>query len=73
MAEYDEANAYGGDRWLESWYIRQEERVAGLLTDFHFRHTPGAYPTPHRRIVRVLRLVFFCVPLAALAGCRALN
>ena len=73
VAEYDEANAYGGDRWLESWYIRQEERVAGLLTDFHFRHTPGAYPTPHRRIVRVLRLVFFCVPLAALAGCRALN
>ena len=64
VAEYDEANASTG-----SWYVRQEDKVAGLLTDFHFRHAPGTYPQPNRRLAAVLRGGFFCVPVVALAAC----
>lgn len=69
VAEYDEDNSYGPERWAESWYVRQEDKVAGLLNDFHFRHAPGVYPRPNRRLTAVLRVIFVCVPVVAVAAC----
>jgi len=75
VAEYDEANSFGAQQWAQwaaSWYIKQDDKVAGLLTDFCFRHEPDSYARPNRRLARVLRVGFFCVPPAALAVCWAL-
>ena len=50
----------------------QDDKVAGLLTDFCFRHEPDSYARPNRRLARGLRVGFFCMPPAALAVCWAL-
>ena len=73
VGEYNEANASSPEEGSQSWYVRQEDQLAGLLTDFHFRHQPSAYPRPNQRLVALMRLVFFCVPPVALALCVALN
>ena len=31
---------------MQSWYVRERDPLAGLLTDFRFRHTPEDYPRP---------------------------
>ena len=70
VSEYDEANSFGADRWAESWYIRQDEQVAGLLTDFKFRHSPCEYPQPNAPLVRWLRRVFLLVvPAGSVLAC----
>ena len=69
VSEYDESNSYGPLEWSKSWYVRQGDPLAGLLTDFHFRHDPEAYPRPSKRLIALMRLVFFCVPPTALAVC----
>lgn len=68
--EYDEENSYGIDRWLDSWYVKKEDSVAGLLTDFEYRHSPDKYPHPHNWLIGWLRAFFFLVPLLAVGGCR---
>ena len=73
MSEYDESNASPPAQWTQSWYVRQEDQLSGLLTDFHFRHDPNAYPRPNQRLVAMMRLVFFAVPPAALGLCVVLN
>jgi len=67
VTEYDPNNATVD--WEGSWYIREDESVAGLLTDFKFRHDPGSYATPNAKLIRWLRYVFFCVPPAVMALC----
>ena len=73
VSEYDESNASPPAQWTQSWYVRQEDQLSGLLTDFHFRHDPNAYPRPNQRLVAMMRLVFFAVPPAALGLCVVLN
>ena len=34
-----------------STYIRKDQKVAGLLTDFEFQHGPGDHPTPNARTI----------------------
>ena len=67
VGEYDEANAYGPsyDEWVNSWYVRQQDRLAGLLTDFHFRHTPEDYPRPWCPRIKALKRSFAALPLAS--------
>ena len=67
---YESSNAT--DDWMHSWYIREDQQLAGLLTDFHFRHEPGKYETPNSRTIRVLRLLFFCTPAVTMLLCWAL-
>ena len=69
VSEYDEGNSYGPDQWMDSWYIRQDDQLAGMLTDFHFRHAPGEYPRPGERLVVWMRRAFFAVPFASVALC----
>jgi hypothetical protein len=38
VGEYSEENA--ADIWEHSWYIKNEQQLSGLLTDFKFRHAP---------------------------------
>jgi hypothetical protein len=40
-----------------------------LLTDFEIRHCPDDYPQHSRKLIEVLRVLFFCVPILALAAC----
>ena len=67
VGEYDEANSYGPsyDEWVNSWYVRQQDRLAGLLTDFHFRHTPEDYPRPWSPRIKALKRSFAALPLAS--------
>ena len=65
-AYYDEA---GKCRWSWSWYIPEGEQLAGLLSDFKFRHHPGDYPRPNRGLVRWLQGLFFVLPIVATAVC----
>ena len=70
--EYDEGNASGAEsksQWDGSWYIKQEDKVAGLLTDFHFRHSPEAYSRPNDALIRRLRLLFVAAPGLSLTCC----
>ena len=69
VASYDAKNSYGIERWAHSWYVRQEDAVAGLLSDFEIRHCPDDYPQHSRKLIEVLRVLFFCVPIVALAAC----
>lgn len=62
-SEYSETNSM--DKWEDSWYIKDDQSHAGLLSDFHFRHEPGTYPTPNAWLIEALRAVFFCVPVLA--------
>ena len=70
MSDYSEENAAA--QWADSWYVREEEQLAGLVTDFRFRHTPGAYPRPNEALIRGLRVFFFVAPVSAMALCWAL-
>ena len=67
VGEYDEANSYGPsyDEWVNSWYVRQQDRLAGLLTDFHFRHTPEDYPRPWCPRIKALKRSFAALPLTS--------
>jgi hypothetical protein len=67
VGEYDETNSYGPsyDNWVNSWYVRQQDRYAGLLTDFHIRHTPEDYPRPWYPRIKALKRTFAALPLAS--------
>ena len=43
----------------------QQDRLAGLLTDFHFRHTPEDYPRPWCPRIKALKRSFAALPLAS--------
>ena len=76
VSEYDEGNSYGSasrEQWALSWYIKAEDKVAGLITDFHFRHSPETYPRPNAPLIRGLQLAFFTAPVASLALCCAIG
>ena len=45
--------------------MRQQDRHAGLLTDFHIRHTPGDYPRPWHPWISGLKRAFVILPLAS--------
>ena len=68
--EYSEANA--GDKWEESWYVKEGDGTAGLLHDFKFRHEPGAYAMRNAWLIKALRLAFFVTPVATMLLCWAL-
>ena len=70
VSDYSEENAAA--QWVDSWYVREEEQLAGLVTDFRFRHTPGAYPRPNEALIRGLRVFFFVAPVGAMVLCWAL-
>ena len=59
--------------WQNSWYIKEEAKVAGWLTDFSFRHAPETYSRPNRQLARALKIGFFCVPGVALSACCVLS
>ena len=80
VGEYAEANAWNCDgadtppeKWFDSsWYVKQEDKVAGLLHDFRFRHCPEDYERPSERLVALLRRVFIAAPVLAVLTCWAL-
>lgn len=80
VGEYADANAWNCDgpdtppeRWFDSsWYIKQEDKVAGLLHDFRFRHCPEDYARPNERLITALGRIFFAAPVVAVATCWAL-
>jgi len=80
VGEYAEANAWNCDgadtppeKWFDSsWYVKQEDKVAGLLHDFRFRHCPEDYERPSERVIALLQRVFFAAPVVAVATCWAL-
>ena len=51
VSEYSANNAT--EDYDQSWYIKDEDMYAGLLTDFHFRHRPSDYPRPWQKVVKV--------------------
>ena len=67
VTEYSPDNATPDD-YLCSWYILDSQQVAGLITDFHFRHEPGTYPQPNQRTIAVLHFLFFLTPPLIIAG-----
>ena len=69
VEEYDEANCATRDDFSDSWYVKQEDKVAGLLTDFTIRHDPEVYKRPNCRLAGWLRVLFLLVPIAAPAAC----
>ena len=48
---------------MQSWYVRERDPLAGLLTDFRFRHTPEDYPRPSQPCIAALKRIFVFVPL----------
>ena len=70
VVDYSEENAT--PRWEDSWYIRKDQMLSGLLTDFRFRHLSGAYPTPNEINIERLRVAFFCTPALTMLLCWAL-
>ena len=72
--EYSADNAYDDQdaQWVNSWYVRTDWELAGLLTDFSFRHHPGDYAQPNRRTIGWIRVVFLATPVCAPLLCWAL-
>lgn len=67
--EYSESNVDADGEWANSWYVKEEDKFAGLLTDFTFRHSPEDYKRPNRVNIIILRIFFFIAPVAATTGC----
>ena len=74
VSEYSELNAYGPTfaEWLKSWYVRDQDRLAGLLTDFKFRHTPFSYPQPNLARIKHMKEAFLFIPPLSVVFCWAL-
>ena len=75
VSEYSALNAVGPTyrEWMQSWYVREADPLAGLLTDFKFRHSPGSYPQPNAyRRIALMKRVFLCIPVVSVLTCWAL-
>lgn len=69
VTEYSEENVDEDGDWAGSWYIKQDQQFAGLLTDFSFRHTPGSYPQPNAAFIELLRYIFLAAPFISTLSC----
>jgi hypothetical protein len=70
VTSYSDDNA--GEHWADSWYVREDQPLAGLLTDFRFRHNPGDYPRRNEWLIRALRALYLAVPFLSVGTCWAL-
>ena len=52
-------------RWHRRRYVEERARLAGLLTDFRFRHTPSDYSHPNAPLIVWFRRLFMSVPIVA--------
>lgn len=69
VTEYSESNVDPDGVWANSWYVKEGDGSAGLLTDFMFRHCPEDYRRPNTIVIILLRISFFMAPVAATGGC----
>jgi len=69
VVEYSDRNVNEEGAWCDGWYIKQDDQVAGLLTDFNFRHCPEDYDTPSAVLIRWMRFIFFATPVVATLLC----
>eukprot|EP00931_Biecheleriopsis_adriatica_P106781 TRINITY_DN81168_c0_g1_i1.p1 TRINITY_DN81168_c0_g1~~TRINITY_DN81168_c0_g1_i1.p1 ORF type:complete len:414 (+),score=54.64 TRINITY_DN81168_c0_g1_i1:39-1244(+) len=62
--EYREENCINPDGSYTDagWYILEDERKAGLLTDYRVRHNPSAYDHPSEILIKVLDWVLVISP-----------
>lgn len=61
VSEYSAANASE-----TGWYVLEDEDKAGMITDFRIRHDPSVYSHPTDKVVKLLRFLFFFLPVLCL-------
>jgi len=65
--EYKVSNAIRDDgTYTDSgWYILEDEEKAGLLNDYKVRHNEGAYPHPSSKLISVMEVSLFVIPVTS--------
>lgn len=69
--EYKESNAINADgSYTDSgWYILEDEKKAGLLSDYRLRHNPCIYPHASERLISILEKLLLFVPVVVVLCC----